>query len=122
MTIREWINQIDMSNEYEETPLHTAIRLDLSIDPPPDLAIEIDVTSFTKIEDYLCLGIPEVWIYKQNDLSIHLFQGNSYLETQTSLIFPSVPIKQIIPQYVSRAWQFASSVALREFINFLSQQ
>jgi Uma2 family endonuclease len=89
--------------------------LDLSIDPPPDLAIEIDVTSFTRIEDYIILAIPEVWIYQTDRLNIYQFQNNSYLATDTSQIFPDFPVKQIIPQYVSRAWQVGSSVALREF-------
>ncbi|MEC4986719.1 MAG: Uma2 family endonuclease [Oscillatoria sp. PMC 1068.18] len=90
-------------------------QLDLSIDPPPDLAIEIDVTSFTRIEDYLSLAIPEVWIYKANELYIYLFTDNSYLETDTSLIFPDFGVKEIVTRYVDRAWQVGSSVALREF-------
>jgi Uma2 family endonuclease len=90
-------------------------KLDLSIDPPPDLAIEIDVTSFTRIEDYISLAIPEVWIYKANELYIYLFTNNSYVETNTSQIFPDLPIKEIVKQYVDRAWQVSSSVALREF-------
>ncbi len=90
-------------------------KLDLSIDPPPDLAIEIDVTSFTRIEDYISLAIPEVWIYKANELHIYLFTDNSYVETDTSLIFPDFSVKEIVTQYVDRAWQVGSSVALREF-------
>lgn len=90
-------------------------KLDLSIDPPPDLAIEIDVTSFTRIEDYISLAIPEVWIYKTNKLHIYLFANNKYVEADSSLIFPDFPIKEIVTQYVNRAWQVCSSVALREF-------
>ena len=67
-------------------------KLDLSIDPPPDLAIEIDVTSFTRIEDYISLAIPEVWIYKTNKLHIYLFANNKYVEADSSLIFPDFPI------------------------------
>jgi Uma2 family endonuclease len=90
-------------------------KLDLSIDPPPDLAIEIDVTSFTRIEDYISLAIPEVWIYKTNKLHIYLFANNKYIEADTSLLFVDFLIKEIITQYVNRAWQVGSSVALREF-------
>ena len=94
-------------------------RLDLSIDPPPDLAIEIDVTSFTQIEDYIPLAISEVWIYKTNELHIYRFDKNHYLEANTSQIFPDFSLKQIIPRYVSRSWQVGSSVALREFSQML---
>ena len=90
-------------------------RLDLSIDPPPDLAIEIDVTSFTRIEDYIPLAISEVWIYKANKLHVYRFINNTYVESDTSLIFPDFAIAQIVAQYVKRAWQVGSSVALREF-------
>lgn len=96
-------------------------KLDLSIDPPPDLAIEIDVTSFTRIEDYISLAIPEVWIYKANKLHIYLFTNNKYIEANESLIFPDFFIKEIVTQYVSRAWQVGSSVALREFSQTLLQ-
>jgi hypothetical protein len=39
----------------------------------------------------------------------------SQVEADTSLIFPDFLIKEIVTQYVSRAWQVGSSVALREF-------
>ncbi len=95
-------------------------RLNLSIDPPPDLAIEIDVTSFTRIEDYIPLAIPEVWIYKKGELKVYQFENNSYLATDTSQIFPDFSVKEIIPQYINRAWEVGSSVALREFSQLLS--
>ncbi|MBZ8180804.1 Uma2 family endonuclease [Oscillatoria salina] len=97
-------------------------KLDMSIDPPPDLAIEIDVTSFTRIEDYISLAIPEVWIYKANELHIYRFTDNSYVETDTSLIFLDFSVKEIVTQYVDRAWQVGSSVALREFSQTLQSR
>lgn len=36
-------------------------KIDLSIAPPPDLAIEIDITSRTQFDNYQILGIPELW-------------------------------------------------------------
>jgi Uma2 family endonuclease len=40
-------------------------RIDLSVDPPPDLAIEIDVTSRTHPSIYAALGVPELWRFEQ---------------------------------------------------------
>jgi Uma2 family endonuclease len=37
-------------------------RIDLENDPPPDLVIEIDLTSTTNPEDYQAIGVPELWI------------------------------------------------------------
>ena len=90
-------------------------KLDMSFDPPPDLAIEIDVTSFTRIEDYISLAIPEVWIYKKNELKIYQLENSGYLEQDKSRFFSDFPVKQIIPEYINRAWTVGSSVALREF-------
>jgi Uma2 family endonuclease len=44
-------------------------RVDLTIDPPPDLAIEVDVTSKTQLDAYLKLGVPELWIHTLNTMS-----------------------------------------------------
>jgi Uma2 family endonuclease len=95
-------------------------RLNLDSDPPPDLAIETDLTSFTDIKDYLPIAVPEVWIYQTGKLQIYRFMGDRYLET-TSQLFPTIPIAEILPSYVNRAWEVGSSVALREFEQFLQQ-
>lgn len=62
-------------------------RIDWTTAPPPDLAIEIDVTSYTNIADYLPYRIPEVWIYKNNQLNIYLYNGQDYQQSN-SLLFP----------------------------------
>jgi len=79
-------------------------RIDLATDPPPDLAIEVDLTSSTQAEDYQALKIPELWIYHQGQLSIYLFNGEQYNESINSLIFSQIPVKQILPEYVELAW------------------
>lgn len=38
-------------------------RIDLTVDPPPDLAIEIDITSRTQFDNYQLLGVPELGRY-----------------------------------------------------------
>jgi Uma2 family endonuclease len=86
----------------------------LSQDPPPDLAIEVDLTSLTKIDDYLQSAIPEVWIYRAGNLHIYQFSDSFYSEVNTSQLFPEFPVKAIVPRSVSRAWEAGSSVALRE--------
>lgn len=48
-------------------------RIDLEIDPPPDLALEIDLTSTTQLEDYQSIGASELWIYRWHQLFIGLF-------------------------------------------------
>jgi Uma2 family endonuclease len=90
-------------------------RLDLSIDPPPDLAIETDVTSKTEIDAYKGLGVPELWIYSKGKLKINLLVNGEYVESQNSLAFPNIRVTELIPQYLQRAKQVGVSQALEEF-------
>jgi len=57
-------------------------RIDLSVDPPPDLAIEIDVTSKTKLTAYQALQVPEIWRYEDGVLEINLLQGDGYIKSE----------------------------------------
>lgn len=95
-------------------------RLDLSQDPPPDLAIEIDLTSFTDLAIYQTLAVPEVWIYRQRSLTIAVLSPTGYQNCDISPTFPDIDVKNLLPSYVERAWAVGASVALREFEAFLT--
>jgi Uma2 family endonuclease len=97
-------------------------EIDLEIDPPPDLAIEVDVTSLTEAQDYTEIGVPELWIDKKQTLQIYRFDGQTYQESDRSLIFPDIPVKQLVPEYVEKAWKSGTSVAVREFETYLKSQ
>lgn len=84
-------------------------------DPPPDLAIETDVTSKTKIDAYKIIGVPEVWVYDSGRLRIYLLQDGEYVESDMSPNFPEIAIAQLIPATVERAWQVGNLQALEEF-------
>lgn len=77
-------------------------KLDLTIDPPPDLALEIDITSRTHPSLYASLGVPELWRFEQGKLQINILQGKSYLEVESSPHFPNLPLKDVIPQYLQQ--------------------
>lgn len=90
------------------------MRIDMMIDPPPDLAIEADVTSKTTLEIYEALEVPEVWIYTEEKFVIHVLVDGKYVESSTSPTFPNLPILDLIPQLVDRAFTDGSSTMLRE--------
>lgn len=94
-------------------------RINLDTDPPPDLVLEVDATSSSDPADYEPLRVPELWIYRDDSLRIYLFDGQHYQETSDSPAFPGIPVRELIPDYVRRAWQAGSSVALRQFENAL---
>ncbi|MGK7944563.1 MAG: Uma2 family endonuclease [Microcystaceae cyanobacterium] len=90
-------------------------RINLTIDPPPDLALEVYLTSITDIGAYEALKVPELWIYRQGVLKIYLLEGDSYQESSISRLFPAIDVQNIIPRYVELGWNEGSSVALRQF-------
>ena len=90
-------------------------RLDLTQDPPPDLAIESDLTSLTEITAYQKLKVPELWVYNQGQLTIYLLQEEEYQQSPVSLNFPNILITEAVPKLVQRASIVGSSQALGEF-------
>lgn len=90
-------------------------NMNLSIYPPPDLAIEADVTSKTTLDAYVAIGVPEVWIYKNQQLTINLLNNNNiYTQSLVSLVFPDSPIIQLIPELVQKAINEGTSKMIRE--------
>jgi len=67
-------------------------QLDLSIHPPPDLAIEVDVSrsSMNRFRIYASLGVPEVWRLDGDELHIHQLAGKKYVEVPASRTFPGI--------------------------------
>lgn len=63
-------------------------RIDLDIDPPPDIAVEIDITteSVSKFHIYAALKINEIWLYDGKKARLHFYQlaGKSYGEIDQS--------------------------------------
>jgi Uma2 family endonuclease len=89
-------------------------KLDMTIDPPPDLAIEVDVTSKTKFDVYRVLGVPELWLYDQI-LKIYILRDGDYVESQLSPIFGDIPIRDVIPQFLEISLRQGRSKAMKAF-------
>jgi Uma2 family endonuclease len=97
-------------------------RLDLMVDPPPDLAIEIDNSSQTSLNCYEALRVPELWRYDGQVLKIYLLQEGKYIESNTSPNFPDFPIIDIIPQYVDHSKTEGRSPTIRAFRVWVREQ
>lgn len=72
--------------------------LDLSSDPPPDLAIEIEVTRTVRgrLGTYAGLGIPEVWRYDGSAVTVLLLGENGkYAVATASKAFPNLPLQEL---------------------------
>jgi Uma2 family endonuclease len=86
-----------------EAAIRGRLDLDLKQDPPPDLALEIDVTSksLNRFPIYARLGVPELWCYDSGELKIYHLQDGEYVESATSLVFPTLAI-QDLPQLIEQ--------------------
>ena len=65
-------------------------RVDLRVDPSPDLVLEIDLTndSINKFPLFAKLRVPEVWRVCDGKLKILTLEGESYQQQQTSSVLP----------------------------------
>ncbi len=88
-------------------------RINWSTEPPPDLALEIDVTSYTDVNDYLPYRVPEVWLYKKNQLIIYALNNDSYNIVSSSRYFPNLNLQEILAECLEIARIRSASVAMR---------
>jgi Uma2 family endonuclease len=76
---------------FENEPLiRGKKRLNLTVDPPPDLVIEVDIThfSFDKLELYAEYNVPEVWHFTDNRVEILQLESGRYAKAINSLYLP----------------------------------
>jgi Uma2 family endonuclease len=90
-------------------------RIDLTVDPPPDLAIEVDITSKTQLNAYEALGVPELWRYEDDKLQINLLRDGKYIQSEISPTFPNVPIFEAIPRFVEQSRTVGTRLTLKAF-------
>jgi Uma2 family endonuclease len=97
-------------------------RIDLEIDPPPDLAIEIDITSRTRFNNYQALKVPELWRWNGSKVEINVLINGKYVESNTSSIFPNLPISQAIPKYLLLSKTNGRNTTMKVFRAWVRQQ
>lgn len=90
-------------------------RLDLTVDSPPDLALEVDITSRTHPETYAALGVPELWQRVGQTICIYQLQGERYVEVDVSPTFLGWPLQEAIPKYVEQSRIEGRNKAMRSF-------
>ena len=69
-------------------------ELDLSIDPPPDMAVEVDSSSSSldRLPVYAAIGVPEVWRWQKEQIQVHRLDGSSYQPSKASQALIGFPI------------------------------
>ncbi len=103
--------------------LGNKINLDFAVDPPPDIAVEVDVhhDSLDKFSIYAALEVPEIWRFDGQKLSIHLWHEDRYIEAESSLALPMLT-GSILTEYLTRLreeGEFEAIIAFDEWLQSL---
>ena len=110
---------------YVQTAEALGNRMDLDFekDPPPDVAVEVDVTrhSISKFGIYAGLGVPEVWIYDGKELKIHLLEQDEYLPAIESQALPILS-GPILSKFLSQLRKEGELQAILAFDDWLQSQ
>ncbi|MDX2042933.1 MAG: Uma2 family endonuclease [Acidobacteriota bacterium] len=73
------------------------LRINLTVDPPPDLVLEIDIThpSLNKLPIFAAMSIPEIWRFNDNVLTILKLVDGEYIEQHESDALPGAASQQL---------------------------
>lgn len=98
-------------------------ELNLAEDPPPDLAVEIDITSssLNQFELYAALGVPEIWRYDGQNLKIYHWQNGEYVECDRSPTFSILPPVKV-DEFLAECQTIGVTAALRQFREWVKNQ
>ncbi|KAB8314076.1 Uma2 family endonuclease [Tolypothrix campylonemoides VB511288] len=105
-----------------ESKIRGKKRLDLTVDPPPDLALEVDITSRTHPSIYKAIKVPELWRFDKRKLQINVLRDGSYVESQESLNFPGLPLVEVISQYLEQSKTAGRNATLKAFRLWVREQ
>jgi Uma2 family endonuclease len=91
-------------------------RIDLDVDPPPDIAVEIDITnsSLSKFHIYAALKIPEIWGYDDKTFQFYQLGRASYHATAESRALPGLE-PQILADALEQSKTEGQTPALAAF-------
>jgi Uma2 family endonuclease len=90
--------EADQTYYIQNEPAVRGIKnLDLNVLPPPDLALEVDITHYSldRMEIYAALRVPEIWRYDGEELSFHQLRAGDYQVAANSLAFPVLTPAQV---------------------------
>lgn len=99
-----------------------AVRLkddiDLTVDPPPDLAVEIELSRARRdrLSVYAGVAVPEVWRYNDKRLTCHVLSkdGKKYVESNISRAFPKLQLAEL-QRFVELRTQLDETSLIRSF-------
>ena len=85
-------------------------------DPPPDLSVEVDVTSpgVRKLPIYAALGVPEVWVWDGGAITVRRLGADGYMVADGSVELPGFPL-ELAAELTGRPFNTPDGELLAEF-------
>lgn len=86
------------------TLVGTKDEIDFNVDPPPDVAVEIDLhhESLSKFPIYAALGVPEIWRYDGDSLTIYHLRAEQYIVSEASQALPLLT-SAVLTEFLARS-------------------
>jgi Uma2 family endonuclease len=109
-----------VQNELEVRSKET---LDLEVDIPPDLAIEIDITnsSVNKFNIYSAIGVTELWLYNGYELKFYQLIEMQYVKCNYSIAFPIVSVNDI-SHFIEQSKVMGEIALLKSFRHWVREK
>lgn len=106
-----------------EARVRNKTEINLNNDPPPDLVVEVDLTSSSldRFQIYASLGVPELWRYDEGVLHIYQLQQGEYVECSNSPTFAQLPLVEI-PRFLEESQRIGVMEMTRNFRNWVREQ
>ncbi|QIR38406.1 Uma2 family endonuclease [Tolypothrix sp. PCC 7910] len=97
--------------------------VDLAVDPPPDLILEVDIThtDINKKQLYQEMKVPEFWRYNGSRLTIYVLTQGEYQESATSATFP-ILTKSMVYDFLAQCKTEGETQTKRAFRKMLREQ
>ncbi|AFY41279.1 Uma2 family endonuclease [Nostoc sp. PCC 7107] len=97
--------------------------VNLAVDPPPDLILEVDIThtDINKKQMYQDMKVPEFWRYNGTKLTIYLLEQEKYIESETSATF-AILTKSMVYDFLSQCKTQGETQTKRAFRKMLQAQ
>jgi Uma2 family endonuclease len=104
-----------------ESRMRGKTEFDPRKDPPPDLAVEIDISrsSLDRMAIYAALGVPEVWRFDEESFLVYQLQADGRYEARSqSLSFPFLPIAEV-ERFLRQSQSRDETSLLRDFCSWV---
>jgi Uma2 family endonuclease len=106
-----------------ESSVRQTRQIDLNVDPPPDLVVEIEVSRsvLNRLEMFAALGVPEIWRFDGTRLSVLVLGPDGrYGESDHSPTFPAIPLSGFAG-HLDRRGQTDETTLVKSFRKWVRQ-